>query len=207
MGTGPLGDRPEQDDRRNGDDPGGKRPMNDAISRRGVLGGAMAAGLARPAIAAGGKTLSIGPQAPLNSLDPIWGTAQVSRNLGFMVFEPLYGRDADGVPRPQMVGSDLMEDGGRRWTMRLRPGLTFHDGHPVLARDCVASLRRWLKRDTIGVTLTTRLDALEAADDRTIVWRLSKPFPHMRALLSKVVQPVLMMPQRLAQTDPFKQIA
>jgi peptide/nickel transport system substrate-binding protein len=146
------------------------------------------------------------PQATLNSVDPIWSTSQVSRHLGFMVFEPLYGRDADGVPRPQMVGSDLMEDGGRRWTMRLRPGLVFHDGQPVLARDCVASLRRWMKRDTMGVTLTARLDALEATDDLTIVWRLSKPFPHMRALLSKVVQPVLMMPERVALTDPFKQI-
>jgi peptide/nickel transport system substrate-binding protein len=176
------------------------------LGRRASLLGAVAAGLARPAIAAGGKTLSIVPQATLNSVDPIWSTSQVSRNLGFMVFEPLYGRDADGVPRPRMVGSDLMEDGGRRWTMRLRPGLTFHDGQPVPARDCVASIRRWMARDTMGVTLTARLDALEAADDHTIVWRLSEPFPHMRALLSKVVQPVLMMPERLALTDPFKQI-
>jgi peptide/nickel transport system substrate-binding protein len=116
------------------------------------------------------------------------------------------GRDANGVPQPQMIESDQMEDGGKRWTMRLRPGLLFHDGEKVRAQDCVASLRRWLKRDTVGVILTARLDALQAADDCTIVWRLSKPFPHMRALLSKVVQPVLMMPERVALTDPFKQI-
>ncbi len=182
------------------------------IGRRGMMRGAAAASLvgqaslARPALAAGSKTLSIVPQATLNSVDPIWSTSQVSRNLGFMVFEPLYGRDADGVPRPQMIGSDLVEDGGRRWTMRLRPGLVFHDGERVRAQDCVASLGRWMKRDTMGMTLAARLDALEAADDQTIVWRLSKPFPHMRALLSKVVQPVLMMPERLARTDPFKQI-
>ena len=176
------------------------------IGRRGALRGALAATLARPVIAAGVKTLSIVPQATLNSVDPIWSTSQVSRNLGFMVFEPLYGRDAAGVPRPLMIESDLMEDGGRRWTMRLRSGLVFHDGEKVLARDCVASVRRWMKRDTMGITLAARLDALEAADDETIVWRLSKPFPHMRALLSKVVQPVLMMPERVAMTDPFKQI-
>ena len=176
------------------------------IGRRGMLGGAVAAGLARPAIAAGSKTLSIVPQANLNSVDPIWSTSQISRNLGFMVFEPLYGRDAHGVPHPQMVEADQMEDGGKRWTMRLRPGLVFHDGEKVRAQDCVASLRRWMQRDSVGITLTARMDALEAADDRTIVWRLSKPFPHMRALLSKVVQPVLMMPERVALTDPFKQI-
>ncbi len=176
------------------------------IQRRGLLLGAATATLARPAIGAGTKTLSLVPQATLSSVDPIWSTSQVSRNLGFMVFEPLYGRDADGVPRFQMIESDLMEDGGRRWTMKLRPDLKFHDNQKVLARDCVASIRRWLKRDTVGVTLTARLDALEAPDDTTIVWRFSKPFPHLRALLSKVVQPVLMMPERVATTDPFKQI-
>jgi peptide/nickel transport system substrate-binding protein len=146
------------------------------------------------------------PQAVLNSIDPIWSTSQISRNLGFMVFEQLYGRDAQGVTRPQMVDVDLMEEGGKRWTMRLRPDLVFHDGEKVRARDCVASVRRWMKRDPSALTLAVRLDSLEASDDRTLVWRLSKPFPHLRALLSKVVSPVMMMPERLAMTDPFKQI-
>jgi peptide/nickel transport system substrate-binding protein len=179
------------------------------IGRRSVLRGTAAAslaGLARPALASGAKTLSIVPQATLNSVDPIWSTSQISRNLGFMVFEPLYGRDANLVPRPLMVEADQIEDSGLRWTMRLRPGLLFHDGETVRAQDCVASLRRWMQRDTAGMMLAARVDALEASDDRTIVWRLSKPFPHLRALLSKVVQPALMMPERLAQTDPYKQI-
>ena len=176
-------------------------------TRRGMLSGTAAMTLARPSLAAGGKSLSIVPQATLNSVDPIWSTSQVSRNLGFMVFEPLYGRDSAGIPRPQMIETDSMEDNGRRWTMRLRPGLLFHDGEPVRSRDCVASIRRWMKRDSAGLMLAARLDALEAPDDRTLVWRLSRPFPHMRALLSKVVQPVLMMPERVALTDPFKQIA
>jgi peptide/nickel transport system substrate-binding protein len=176
------------------------------IKRRKILLSMAAASLARPAIAQSSKSLSIVPQATLNSVDPIWSTSQVSRNLGHMVFEPLYGRDAQGVPQFQMVEADVVEDNGRRWTMLLRDDLWFHDGTKVLARDCVASVRRWMKRDTVGVTLTSRLDALEAADDRTIVWRLSKPFPPLRALLSKVVQPVLMMPERIALTDPFKQI-
>jgi len=176
------------------------------IGRRGLLLSAAATGLARPALAQNTKTISIVPQATLNSVDPIWSTSQVSRNMGTMVFEPLYGRDAAGVPRLQMLEADSVEDDGKTWLMRLRPGLTWHDGTPVLARDCVASLKRWMKRDTVGLSLTSRLDALEAADDRTIRWRLSRPFPHMRSLLSKVVQPVLMMPERVAMTDPFKQI-
>ena len=97
----------------------GRRSMLQGIAAGGL---AQATALARPALASEAKTLSIVPQATLNSVDPIWSTSQVSRNLGFMVFEPLYGRDADLVPRPLMVEADQMEDGGRRWTMRLRSG-------------------------------------------------------------------------------------
>jgi len=167
--------------------------------------GTMAA-LARPAIAQGGKTLTVMPQATLTSVDPIWSSSQISRNLGFMVFEPLYGRDAAGVPRLLMLESDSVEDGGKRWTMKLREGLVWHDGSKVLAKDCVASVLRWTKRDATGVSMMARLEALEATDDRTISWRFSKPYPHLRLLLSKVVQPVLMMPERVAKTDPFQQI-
>jgi len=90
------------------------------IGRRSLLAGTAAAMLARPAIGGTSKTLSIVPQVALNSIDPIWSTSQISRNLGFMVFETLYGRDAAQTPKPQMVEGDLMEDGGRRWTIRLR---------------------------------------------------------------------------------------
>jgi peptide/nickel transport system substrate-binding protein len=105
-----------------------------------------------------------------------------------------------------MVEGDLMEDGGRRWTLRLRENLWFHDRERVRSRDCIASLRRWMVRDQGGVTLSERIDAIEAPDDRTIVLRLNKPFPHLRTLLSKFIIPAVMMPERLAQTDPFKQI-
>jgi peptide/nickel transport system substrate-binding protein len=179
------------------------------MHRRSLLLGAAAAAatpLARPAIAASAKTLSIVPQVALNSIDPIWTSSQIARNLGFMVFDLLYGRDDAMNPRPQMLEGDLMEDSGRRWTLRLRENLLFHDGEPVRSRDCIASLRRWMKRDQGGVTLSDRLDAMEAPDDRTIVLRLNKPFPHLRTLLSKFIIPALMMPERLALTDPFKQI-
>ena len=179
------------------------------MHRRSLLMGAaaaVAAPLARPAIAGSGKSLSIVPQVALNSIDPVWTSSQIARNLGFMVFDLLYGRDEAMNPRPQMVEGDLMEDGGRRWTLRLRENLWFHDRERVRSRDCIASLRRWMVRDQGGVTLSERIDAIEAPDDRTIVLRLNKPFPHLRTLLSKFIIPAVMMPERLALTDPFKQI-
>ena len=90
------------------------------------------------------------------------------------MFDTLYGLDAKLNPHPQMAEGQSVEDGGKRWTIKLRDGLVFHDGEPVLARDCVASLQRWMKRDAVGQILAARLDALEAPDDRTLVFRLKQ---------------------------------
>jgi peptide/nickel transport system substrate-binding protein len=176
------------------------------LRRRSLLAGAALTPLARPAIGGTAQTLNFVPQATLTSIDPVWSSAMVVRNLGLMVFETLYGRDERMNPRPQMLDGDLMEDGGRRWTLHLRDNQRFHDGEPVLARDCIASLRRWMKRDPGGASLEVRLDEITARDDRTIVLRLNKPFPHLPELLSKFVIPAVIMPERIARTDPFKQI-
>ena len=95
------------------------------MKRRVFIAGAAAAGLARPAIAQPTKTLIFVPQANLTSLDPVWTTATVTRNFSLMVYETLYGRDQDFVPRPQMVEGHVIDDDGKRWTMTLRPGLLF----------------------------------------------------------------------------------
>jgi peptide/nickel transport system substrate-binding protein len=177
------------------------------MKRRTFLAATAAAALARPAIAAGTKPLIFVPQANLTSLDPVWTTATVTRNFALMVYDMLYGRDEAFVPRPQMVEGHVVDNDGKRWTMKLRQGLVWHDGTPVLARDCVASLQRWMKRDAVGVTINLRVDAIEAPDDRTLVWRLRKPFPLLPYFLSKVQPQPVMMPERIASTvDPFKQV-
>jgi peptide/nickel transport system substrate-binding protein len=177
------------------------------MKRRGFLAAGAAAALARPAIGAGAKTLIFVPQANLTSLDPVWTTATVTRNFSMMVYENLYGRDEQFVPRPLMVEGHVIDDDGKRWTMKLRDGLLWHDGTKVLARDCVASLQRWLKRDAVAPILQDRVDAFEATDDRTLVWRLKRPFPLLAHFLSKVQPQPVMMPERIAaNVDPFKQV-
>lgn len=176
------------------------------MQRRSFLIGAAAVTLARPAIGGTAQTLNFVPQAALSSIDPVWTSAMTVRNFGMMVFETLYGRDEHMNAKPQMLAGEVIEEGGKRRTMTLRDGLQFHDGEKVLARDCVASLRRWMKRDPVGATIEARVDALEAPDDRTILWRLSKPFPQLAQALSKFQTAAVIMPARIAATDPFKQI-
>lgn len=176
------------------------------MKRRTFVASAAATALARPAIAQSTKPLIFVPQGNLVTMDPVWTTAIVTRNAASMVFETLYGRDEQLRPKPQMIKGALVEDGGKRWTLALRDGLAFHDGEKVLARDCVASLRRWMVRDPAGQSIADRLDAIEAKDDRTIVIRLKKPFASLPVALSKSQPAPAIMPERIANTDPFRQV-
>jgi peptide/nickel transport system substrate-binding protein len=165
--------------------------------------------LALPRIvrAASATTLKFVPQIDLAFLDPHWTTANVTRGHGYMVFDTLYGQDGTFTPQPQMLEGHVVENDGKLWKLTLRQGLLWHDGGRVLARDCAASIRRWAARDAYGGALMAATDELLAPDDRTIQFRLKKPFPLLPYALSKPTTPSpFMMPERLAQTDPFKQI-
>src|SRR3712207_2089566 len=112
------------------------------MHRRSLLAGAAAlpaAGLSAAALAqpANARVLKFVPQANLTSLDPIWTTANVTRNHAWLVFDVLFGMDAQFQPQPQMASGHSVEDDGRRYVIALREGLRFHDGEAVRAQDCV----------------------------------------------------------------------
>ena len=179
------------------------------MHRRSLL--AMAAGAAalpRPGTAQGAaRVLRFVPQADLTVLDPIWTAAHVTRHHSYLVFDTLYGQDSRIGVSPQMVEGHVVAADGLDWTLTLRPGLRFHDGEPVLARDCVASIRRWGRRDVLGRLLLAATTELSAPDDRTIRFRLSRPFPQLPQALGKAGANVcVIMPERLARTDAFTQV-
>jgi peptide/nickel transport system substrate-binding protein len=181
------------------------------MQRRTVLKGTGfgLAALAAPAKlrAASQTTLRFIPQIDLVYLDPVYTTPYVTRNHGYLVFDTLYGMDGKFQIQPQMVEGHVIENDGKLWNLTLRPGLLWHDGEKVLARDCVASIQRWAKRDPFGATLMAATDELSAPDDRTIRFRLKHPFPLLPAALGKAPSPMCaMMPERLARTDPFQQV-
>ena len=176
---------------------------------RGVAGSLAAAPLAAPRIAraAGASTLTFVPQADLAILDPVWTTATITRNHAFLVFDTLFGQDDTYKPVPQMAEGASADDEGKTWTVKLRPGLMFHDNTPVLARDCVVSLQRWGKRDAFGQALMAATDEITAPDDRSIRFRMKKPFSLLPDALAKFTAFVpVIMPERLAKTDAFTQV-
>ncbi|MEA2745436.1 MAG: peptide/nickel transport system substrate-binding protein [Acetobacteraceae bacterium] len=181
------------------------------MQRRSFLTGAGAAtALAQHrAVAQTGKTrvLRYVPQADLTVIDPVMTTAYITRYHSTMVWDQLYGIDSKLQPQPQMVEGHTVEDDGRLWTFTLRDNLRFHDGEPVRGRDCVASVKRWAVRDPMGQALLTRVAEMTAPDDRRFTIRLTRPFNLVLNCLSKIGPPTLVvMPERLANTDPFQAI-
>jgi peptide/nickel transport system substrate-binding protein len=180
------------------------------MRRRSFLA-ASAASLALPAVvrADNQRLLKFIPQSDLAVLDPIWTTAYVTRNHGYMVFDTLYGQSgqSDGFKAtPQMIAGHTIENDGKTWKLTLRDGPMFHNGEKVLARDCAASIKRWGARDAFGQALMQRTDEVSASDDKTIMFRLKQPFALLPdALCHGASNMCAMMPQHIAETDPFKQ--
>ncbi len=188
--------------------------MAHRLSRRdfgvGAGAAALAAGMpraARPAAATDKKTLRFIAQSDLRVLDPIWTTAYITRNHGYMVFDTLFSIDAEFVPQPQMVGEHALSADKLTYNFKLRDGLAFHDGSPVRGVDCVASVKRWMARDGHGQVLAGVLDSIAPDGDKGFRIKLKEPFSLLLDGLGKVSSLALfVMPERLANTDPFQQV-
>jgi peptide/nickel transport system substrate-binding protein len=183
------------------------------LSRREFLAGTTAAtaavALGAPYVQAQkrGGTLRVMPHADLKSVDPIWTTAYISRNHGYMVYDTLFATDANLQIKPQMVDKYTVSPDQRKYTFTLRDGLKFHDGQPVTAEDCVVSLQRWGKRDALGKLMMAATEVLKAVDRKTIALELGAPFGLVLDALGKPSSNVpFIMPAKVAATPDADQI-
>jgi peptide/nickel transport system substrate-binding protein len=182
------------------------------MRRRELLktAGATLAALAAPRIGRAERTnkLVFVPTEDLSVLDPVLGGPRSRRTHAYLAFDTLYGIDTGWAAQPQMVEGHQVEEDGLTWTLTLRDGLRFHDKEPVLARDVVASIRRFAARIPFADALMAATEELSARDDRTLRFRLKRPFPHLPEALAGPggIVPAI-MPERLAATSPFKPVA
>ena len=174
----------------------------------GLTLSALALSTAAPSQAlAAGKTISAVMHSDLRILDPVMTTAYIQRDFGYMVWDTLLATDANFKIQPQMAEWKVSDD-KLTYTFTLRDGLKWHDGAPVTAEDCVASLKRWGKIDGMGQRLMENTASIEAGDPKTIVLKLKQPYGLVLETLGKPSSVVpFMMPKRLAETPPGQQIA
>ena len=161
--------------------------------------------MAAPALAQ--TTLRAVMHSDLKILDPIWTTAYIVRNHGYMIYDTLLAQDEKGEIKPQMVEKYEAAADGKSYTFTLRDGLEWHDGQPVTSEDCIASIKRWSAKDSLGQKMMTFVNSVTAVDAKTFTIKLKEPTGLVLLGLSKPSSNVpFMMPKRVAETDPSKQI-
>jgi peptide/nickel transport system substrate-binding protein len=165
------------------------------VSRRSLIQASLAAGAAAAAPGVlraqaappDARTLRCVMQGDLRVFDPIWTTANITAYHGTLIYDTLFSLDANLRPQPQMVGKWSLSDDKRTYTFELRDGLGWHDGTPVTAADCVASIRRWGQVDPGGQAILARAADISKKDDKTFVIALKQPFG---LLLDEMAKPV-----------------
>src|SRR6185312_3485137 len=138
-----------------------------------------------PAIASAETLLRVVMHSDVKALDPIWSAAYITRNYGYMVYDTLFAVDDKFEVKPQMVDTWSTSDDGLTWTFKLRDGLEWHDGTPVTADDCIASLKRWSARDAMGQKLAARVAEYKAIDSKTFEIVLKEKFGPLLEAIGK----------------------
>ena len=174
--------------------------------KRGVAAAALAVGLMAGSAQAQ-NYIKLAAEADLKSLDPIWTTAAITAGHAFLIYDQLFAQDIKGNVKPQMVESWKTSPDGLSWTFVLRPGLKWHDGTDVTAKDVVPSIRRWGARIAAGQILMTRVSDIVAVDNRTFEIKLKDKFGPLVEMLGASAQPLVIMREKDAMTDPFQQIS
>lgn len=174
-----------------------------------TMSAAMAcAALLAGTVTAGAVTLKAVMHSDVKILDPIWTTAYIVRNHGYMIYDTLFALDEKGEIKPQMVERYTESPDKLTYVFTLRDGLLWHDGKPVTAEDCVASIKRWGARDALGQKLLTFVDTMSADDAKTFTVKLKSTTGLLLFGLAKPSSNVpFMMPKRVADTDPNTQVS
>jgi peptide/nickel transport system substrate-binding protein len=153
-------------------------------------------------------TLRVVMHSDLKIVDPIWTTAYITRNHGYMIYDTLFSMDEKGEIKPQMIEKYDESADKKTYTFTLREGLLWHDGKPVTAEDCIASIKRWGAKDALGQKLMTFIESMTGDDPRTFTIKLKDPTGLLIFGLGKPSSNVpFMMPKRVAETDPNTQIS
>ncbi|MDO5532058.1 ABC transporter substrate-binding protein [Sutterella sp.] len=153
------------------------------------------------------SVIRIVPNADLKILDPFWTTAFVTRHHGYMIYDTLFGLTQKGEIKPQMIDTWTVSPDNMHYSFTLREGLKFSDGTDVTTKDVIQSIRRWGARDNLGSKLLAVLDKMEPKDARTFTLDFKEPFGVVLDAFSKPSSiPLFIMPEKVAQTDPYKQI-
>ncbi|MGX9147941.1 ABC transporter substrate-binding protein [Mesorhizobium sp. 128a] len=119
----------------------------------------------------------------LSVFDPVVTTSDYTQDHAGAIYDTLFDADSNLEPHPQMVGKWDVSDDKKTYTFELRDGLGWHDGTPVTAADCVASIRRWGQVAPGGQLLMSRAKDISKKDEKTFTITLKQPLGALLLIL------------------------
>ncbi len=142
---------------------------------------ALAALLACAAPAMAQEVLRVRVNADIRSTDPGVNRDANTDGVAWHVVEGLVALRGDATPVPMLAERVDVSEDGQTYTFPLRAGVRFHNGQPMTSADVVFALERYRRRETNWRCRAdldsdvTRIAAVEAPDERTVVIRLQRP--------------------------------
>jgi peptide/nickel transport system substrate-binding protein len=169
-----------------------------ALALAGCGGGSSGTAAAPGGKAAAPASVRVALSGPISTLDPAMPRTANDYVPGTLVMGSLYRYDARRKPQLDLLESATVSEDGLTVTHKLKPGLKYSDGTPVVAEDAVYALERL--RKTPGAFLFERVKSAEAPDDQTIVWHMKEPYPDFPDTLS--LQYLWLNPKVKVEADP-----
>lgn len=129
-----------------------------------------------------GGTLRVAVEAETDGLNPAANNFAVSAyTMGYALFDPLFYIDRDGNWFPFLAESAEPIGDGSSWLVKVREGITFHDGTPLNADALIANFETAINDPIISLAFVSSFPAenrLEKIDDLTVQYNLIRPSAH-----------------------------
>lgn len=165
--------------------------MTNAVSRRRLITGGVAAGLLAASGTQGfaatrtGGLLRLGLSGVRRGWDPRGVQDSFSQVAGAgTVFDCLTEIGADGTLRGELATGWRAEDGARTWVFDLRQGVSFHDGSRFGAQDVIASLELHRNTGSDAARIVAQISGIEETADARLRISLHGPNPDLPILLA-----------------------
>lgn len=144
-------------------------------------------------------TLVVALNAEPPTLDPLMSTGGIVRDCNKNIFEGLFEMDENYEPKPQLISNFDVNDDYTEYTFYLREGVKFHNGETMDSSDVVASLNRWLDKNSAVKSVITEGEKFESVNDNTVKITLNSPCYLLPSIMCAPAQFPAIMPTEVIE--------
>ena len=167
-----------------------------AVASIAAIASLTACGGVKDANTASGSAITIGTTDKITSVDPAGSYDNGSYAVQIQIFPFLYAQDYNTSELSPDIAADdgTWNDDGTEFTVKIKEGLKFANGHDLTASDVKFSYDRIKTiNDANGPSsLLANVESVEAPDDTTVVFKDSVPFDvTLKQVMSSPAGPIV----------------